>query len=95
MGYSAGSLDWVIGRLEISRGILFLNNFIEDTSIPVGLGVRHPIVLNGLHLGRPDSSPEMLQQRTVEIASVNLTSPFDPLAPVFFFPADKSDLQLQ
>jgi hypothetical protein len=85
-GYSNDGLDWVIGRLEISRGTLLLNNLISDTAIPVGLGVRHPIVLTGLRLGKPDASPEMAQERTVEISSVNLTSPFDPLAPVFVLP---------
>jgi hypothetical protein len=85
-GYSDDGLDWVIGRLELSRGTIMLNNLIDSTVIPVGLGVRHPIVLSQLHLGRPDSSPEMSQLRTVEISSVNITSPFDPLAPVFSFP---------
>ncbi len=85
-GFSSNGLDWVIGRLEISRGTMMLDNVINDTAIPVGLGVRHPIVLTGLHLGKPDSSPEMAQERTVEISSVNVTSPFDPLSRVFFFP---------
>jgi hypothetical protein len=85
-GYSSDSLDWVIGRLEISRGTVLLDNLISDTVIPIGLGVRHPIVLTGLHLGKPDASPEMTQERTVEISSVNITSPFDPLTPVFGFP---------
>jgi len=85
-GYSDDGLDWVIGRLEINRVTLMLNNIIDNTAIPVGLGVRHPLVLNQLHLGRPDASLEMSQIRTAEISSVNITSPFDPLAPVFSFP---------
>jgi hypothetical protein len=85
-GYSNDGLDWVIGRLEISRGTVMLNNLITGTSIPIGLGVRHPIVLTSLRLGKPDASPEMSLERTVQIDSVNITSPFDPLAPVFSFP---------
>jgi hypothetical protein len=79
-------LDWVIGRLELSRGTVMLQNFVEDTSIPVRLGVRHPIILNGLRLGQPDSSPGMSEERTVEIGSVNIVSPVDPVSPVFSFP---------
>lgn len=85
-GYSHDGLDWVIGRLEINRGTILLDNLIENTSLPIGLGVRHPVILTNLRLGRPDSSPEMSEPHTVEISSVNVTSPFDPLAPVFFFP---------
>jgi hypothetical protein len=88
-GYGNNGLDWIIGRLEINRATIFLNNVIEDVQIPIGLGVRHPVVLTGLHLGKPDSSPEMSQPRTVEISSVNITSPFDPLSPVFTFPLTK------
>jgi len=85
-GYTNGGLDWIIGRLEINRATILLNNVIEDVSIPIGLGVRHPVVLTGLRLGKPDSSPEMSQPHTVEISSVNITSPFDPLSTVFGFP---------
>jgi hypothetical protein len=88
-GYGDDGLDWIIGRLEINRATIFLNNVIQDVQIPIGLGVRHPVVLTGLHLGRPDSSPEMSQPHTVEISSVNITSPFDPLSPVFSFPLTK------
>jgi hypothetical protein len=84
---SAGKgLDWVIGRLEVSRGTVMLNNLVADVSIPVRLGVRRPIVLTGLRLGAPDSSPEMDVPRTVEIGQVNIVSPLDPTAPVFAFP---------
>ena len=79
-------LDWVIGRLEISRGTVMLDNLVADTSIPVRLGVRNPIVLNGLRLGKPDASPQMTQERTAEIVNVAIVSPIDPLAPVFTFP---------
>ncbi len=79
-------LDWVIGRLEISRGTLMLDNLVANTSIPVRLGVRQPIILNSLRLGQPDASPEMTQERTAEIANIAIVSPVDPLAPVFSFP---------
>jgi hypothetical protein len=79
-------LDWVIGRLEITRGTVLLQNLVEDTSIPVRLGVRHPIVLSGLRLGEPDSSPEMKIERSVEIVNVNITSTVDPTVNVFTFP---------
>jgi hypothetical protein len=82
-------LDWEIGRLELSRGTVMLDNLIANTPIPVRLGVRHPIVLTGLRLGKPDSSPEMNDERTVEVGAVNITSPLDPLSPVFFFPLTK------
>jgi hypothetical protein len=85
-GYGDNGLDWIVGRVEIARSTILLDNLVEDTSIPIGLGVRNPLVLNNLHLGRPDASPEMTQERTVEISSVNITSPFDPLAHVFVFP---------
>jgi len=84
-GQSNG-LDWEIGRLEISRGTLMLDNLIADTSIPVRLGVRTPVVINGLRLGKPNASPEMNQERMAEIVNVNIVSPFDPLSPVFTFP---------
>jgi hypothetical protein len=72
MGKGDGKgLDWVIGRLEITH---------------VGLGMRHPIVLNGLRLGEPDSSPEMKNERTVDILNVNITSTVDPTVNVFTFP---------
>jgi hypothetical protein len=79
-------LDWIIGRLEISRGTLWLDNLVADTSIPVRLGVRSPIVLNGIRLGKPDSSPQMTTERSAELVNVNIFSPVDPLAPVLFFP---------
>jgi hypothetical protein len=87
MGAGHGNgLDWVIGRLEISRGTLMLDNLVADTSIPVTLGERHAIVLNGLRLGKPDASPEMTQERMVEIVNVKIVSPVDPFVSVFNFP---------
>ena len=83
---NSNGLDWVIGRLEISRGTVMLDNLVADTSIPVRLGVLNPIVINGFRLGKPDASPEMTQERTAEIVNVSIVSPVDPLAPVFSFP---------
>ena len=79
-------LDWVIARMEISRGTVLLNNLVEDTAIPVRLGVRQPIVLNAIRLGKPNASPEMKQERMIEVGAVAIVSPVDPLSPVFFFP---------
>jgi hypothetical protein len=83
---NSNGLDWVIGRLEISRGTLMLDNLVAGTSIPVSLGEQHTIVLNGLRLGKPDASPEMTQERTSEIVNVSIVSPIDPFVRVFTFP---------
>ncbi|MEI9999600.1 MAG: hypothetical protein WDO13_10755 [Verrucomicrobiota bacterium] len=80
------SSDWLIRRLEISRGTVMLDSLIPDTTIPIGLGRRRPIVLTNLHIGRPDASPEMMEERNVEIGGVFVASPLDPLAPVFGLP---------
>jgi len=86
---SSNGLDWVIGRLEISRGTVMLDNLVADTSIRVTLGERHPIALTGLRLGKPDASPEMTQERTSEIVNVSIVSPVDPFVRVFTFPLTK------
>ena len=83
---NSDGLGWVIGRLEITRGMVWLNNLVGDTSVQVNLGERHTIILSGLRLGKPDASPEMTQERTVEIVNVNIPSTEDPLVPVFSFP---------
>jgi hypothetical protein len=83
---TSDGVDWTIARLEISRGTVMLDNLVEDTSIPVRLGVRHPIVISALRLGKPDASPEMTQERFMEIGAVNIVSPIDPTSPVFGFP---------
>jgi hypothetical protein len=83
---SAVGIDWTIGQFELSRGLLMLDNLVAGTSIPVRLGVRHPIVLRGLRLGKPDSSPGMNLEQTVEIGVVNIGSPVDPLARVLLLP---------
>ena len=79
-------IDWVLGRLEISRCTILLNNLIADTAIPVALGTRHPLVVRGLRLGAPDSSAEMNEEQTMEIGAINVPSPFDPLTSVLGFP---------
>lgn len=83
---SGKGIDWSIGRLEISRGTILMDNLLEDTAIPVTIGRRHPVTLTGLRLGRPDSSPEMTAPRVIEIGAVSIASPVDPTSPVFYFP---------
>ena len=83
---SGKGIDWSIGRLEITRGTIIMDNLLEDTAIPVTIGRRHPVVLTGLRLGQPDSSPEMNEPRVLEIGSVSIASPVDPTSPVFYFP---------
>jgi hypothetical protein len=61
---NGNGIDWVIGRLEISRGTIMMDSLLPNTSVPVRLGVRHPIILNGLRLGKPDSSPDMDEERS-------------------------------
>jgi hypothetical protein len=85
-GQGAG-LDWTITKLIIRRGTLMLDNLAPDMpAIPVRLGVVQPIILNYIHLKKPDESPSMIRERMVEIENVNIVSPFDPLAPVLSFP---------
>jgi len=79
-------LNWTIGRLEISRGTLMLENLIPDTSVPVRLGVRWPIVLYDIHLNRPDASEAMTKEVTIDVENVVFVSPFDPLSPVLALP---------
>ncbi len=79
-------LDWVIGRLELNRCTFLLNNLIANTAIPVRLGVRHPAILTMLRLGEPDASPEMNEERTMEVGTISIPSPFDPIVPVLVFP---------
>jgi hypothetical protein len=79
-------LDWTIGRLEISRGTLMLENLIPDTSIPVRLGVKWPITLYDIRLNKPDESPAMTREQTIDVENVYFVSPFDPLAPVIGLP---------
>jgi hypothetical protein len=83
---SGKGIDWSIGRLEINRGTIMMDNLLEDTVIPVTIGRRHPVVLTGLRLGEPDSSQQMTEPRTLEIGAVSIASPIDPTSPVFFFP---------
>ena len=78
--------DWVIGQLQISRGTVMLDHIVQDTSIPVRLGVRSPVVLRALHLGKSNNSADMDEIRTVQIGAVNIVSPIDPLSPVLAFP---------
>jgi hypothetical protein len=79
-------LNWTIGRLEISRGTLLLQNLLPDTSIPVRLGVRWPLVLYDLKLNKPDQSAAMTKEETIDVENVFFVSPFDPVAPVLSLP---------
>ena len=80
-------LDWTIARLEISRGTVMLDNLVEDTSIPIRLGVRHPIVdQRPAAWARPTRAPRWTVERVTEIVNVAIVSPVDPVSPVFFFP---------
>jgi hypothetical protein len=85
-GNGGGGISWSIGKLEIRRGTIMLDDLVAATAIPVRLGVRQPIILQGLKLGPPDGSPGMTAERVVDIENVNIVSPFDPLAPVLAFP---------
>ena len=79
-------LNWVIGRLEISRGTLMLENLLPETSIPVRLGVKWPIVLYDIRLNKPDQSAAMSKEEIIDVENVYFVSPFDPLAPVLALP---------
>jgi len=79
-------LNWTIGRLEISRGTLLLQNLIPDTSIPVRLGVKWPITLYDIKLNKPDESLAMTREQTIDVENVYFVSPFDPLSPVLGLP---------
>jgi hypothetical protein len=82
-----GGIDWTITKLVIVRGTLTLQNLAPDMpGIPIRLGAIQPIILNYIHLARPDDSPSMTRERTVEIENVVIVSPFDPLSPVLSFP---------
>jgi hypothetical protein len=85
-GKDSNGLDWTIGTLEISRGTLLLQNLVPDTAVPVRLGVRWPLIIHNLKLGRPDSSPEMNKEVTIDVENVAFVSPFDPLSPVLYLP---------
>jgi hypothetical protein len=86
-GPDVRGLNWTIDKLEIRRGTVMMENFVPDTpSIPILLGVSRPIILDSIKLNKPDSSPSMNQERTVEVENITLVSPFDPLASVLAFP---------
>lgn len=79
-------IDWTIARLEISRGTVMFYSEAVDISVPVRLGIRRPIVLYDIKLGKPDESESMTRERVEDIENVYIVSPFDPVAPVFSFP---------
>ncbi len=79
-------LNWTIGTLEISRGTLMLNALVPDTTVPVRIGVRWPLTLHQLRLGKPDASPAMKKVETIDVENVTFVSPFDPTSPVLSLP---------
>ncbi|HUB67394.1 MAG TPA: hypothetical protein VL981_07925 [Candidatus Methylacidiphilales bacterium] len=84
---SSSGLNWTIDRIEINRGTLMLNYLISNTSIPVRLGVRSPLILNHIKLNKPDeNAAAMNKEETLNIENVVIVSPFDALAPVLSFP---------
>ncbi len=84
---SGEGLNWTIGRLEIHRGTVLLEDLVPDMpAIPVRLGVGTPLVMNQIRLSKPDASPDMTREQRMEIENVNIISPFDPLSRVLAFP---------
>jgi hypothetical protein len=81
-----GGLDWTLDRVEINRGTIMVNHLEADISIPIRIGVRTPVILNDIQLRRPDQSPSMNREQTVDIQNVYIVSPFDALSPVLGFP---------
>ena len=84
---ASSSLNWVLDRVVIRRATLLLDHLAPGLpAVPFRLGVRSPVVLHYLHLNSPDQSPQMREERTVDLESVRIVSPIDPLASVFYFP---------
>jgi hypothetical protein len=89
-GGASTGLDWTITKLIIHRGTLLLSDLAPDMPpIPIRLGVRQPIILNYVKLNKPDASPSMTRERTMDLENVLIVSPFDPLSPVLSFPLIK------
>ena len=82
----SNGLDWTIDRIEINRGTLMINHIAEDTPIPVRLGVHSPLILRNIKLNRPDESPDMSREQTLDVENIVIVSPFDALTPVLSFP---------
>jgi hypothetical protein len=85
-GKGSGGLDWTIRKLILRRNVLTLDLGPGLPPIPVNVGERRPVILNHLHLGPPDGSEPMTEEREVELENIYFSSPFDPLAPVLSLP---------
>lgn len=83
---ASGGLDWTIDRLEINRGTLMIDHLATDTPIPIRLGIHSPLILRNIKLNRPDQSPDMSREQTLDVENILIVSPFDALAPVLSFP---------
>ena len=80
------SLDWTIRHFIINRGLVMLDFGPKLPPVPVNVGARRPVILNHVHLGTPDQSAPMTEERVVELENIHFSSPFDPLAPVLSLP---------
>jgi hypothetical protein len=85
-GKDTGGFDWVIRKLVLRRNIVTLDLGPGLPSVPVNVGERRPVILNHVHLGTPDDSQPMTEERVVELENIHFSSPFDPLAPVLSLP---------
>jgi hypothetical protein len=83
---SGKGLDWTIRHLVIQRGLVMLDFGPKLPPVPVNVGARRPVILNHIHLGVPDQSQPMTEERMVELENIRFSSPFDPLAPVLGLP---------
>lgn len=81
-----GGLDWTIGELTIRRGVVSLNFGAQMPPVQVTVGSRRPVILNHLHLGTPDHSKSMTEERVVELENIHFASPYDALSPVLNLP---------
>jgi hypothetical protein len=79
-------LDWTINHFIIQRGLVMLDFGPQMPPVPVNVGARRPVILNHVHLGTPDQSKPMTEERVVELENIHFSSPFDPLAPVLSLP---------
>ena len=82
----ASGVDWTITKLTVMHGTLQIDAGANMPPIPVEFGLRRPIIINYLHLKKPDESKSMTEERMVELENINFASPFDPLAPVLSLP---------
>jgi hypothetical protein len=85
-GKSTEGLDWTIRKLILRRGVVLLDLGPALPAVPVNVGLLRPVILNHVHLGTPDNSAPMTEERVLELENIHFSSPFDPLAPVLGLP---------